>query len=230
MDNKVQNLWTRGAMKGQSVKCAYSHPIYKIKTDTATYEIVGGSCTRTYPEDVDVFIALDWAGTKGKRSLPWNEGIDIYFEIPDMKTPTNKEEFDKLIHYTAGALIAGKSVFVGCIGGHGRTGLFLAALTTYMTGDLDSIKTVREGYCYKAIESSSQVNWLKKHYDIKPMKGSKVSNKKGTIKGHPPYQENLGEDWPTMNQGVVHKVTKAKPRIWTCAVGSSLLANKLLDK
>lgn len=63
---------------------------------------------------------------------------------------------------------AGGLVEVGCVGGHGRTGLFLAVLALVsahdtgaeLTGE-DAIKMVRGDYCSHAIESDKQEWYIK---------------------------------------------------------------------
>jgi len=234
--SKVHDLWKNPAKKKKkskstdySVSCWSKHPVYKI----GKWEIVGGSCTSNYP-DVDVFIALDGGGRKGKRSYPWNDGVDIYFKVADMGVPEDLSEFKNLLSYTATAMKKGKSVYVGCIGGHGRTGLFLAALTQVMIGDKDSITTVRENYCVKAVESTKQINWLHKHFGIKKVKESKPSlssvwgSKKTTASGSSflsdspglPFGTDLTENW------ITGMVTDNKPQKYLCAKGTSLIVNK----
>ena len=234
--SKVHDLWKNPAKKKKkskstdySVSCWSKHPVYKI----GDCEIVGGSCTSNYP-DVDVFIALDGSGKKGERSYPWNKGVDIYFKIRDMGVPENLGDFKKLITWTAKEMKKGKSVYVGCIGGHGRTGLFLAALTKVMIGDKDAITTVRENYCHKAVESTQQINWLNKHFGIKKVKESKPSlssvwgNKKSSASGSSflsdspglPYGTDLTENW------ITGTVTGNKPQAYLCAKGTSLIVNK----
>jgi len=195
--NKGKKSKPKSKSKSSFVSCWASHPVYKI----GKFGIIGGSCTSEYP-DVDVFIALDGSGKKGERSYPWNKGVDIYFKIVDMGVPKDLTEFKKLLSYTVKQMKAGKKVFVGCIGGHGRTGLFLAALTKVMTGDKDAITTVRENYCKKAVESSEQINWLHKHFGIKKVEGSKATlsqvwqKGKGKGKTHvTQFGTDLTEDW-----------------------------------
>lgn len=225
--SKVADLWKNkgSSKKGNNFKkhvsCWTTHPVYKI----GDYEITGGSCTSSYP-DVDLFIALDSSGKKGKRSYPWNDGVDIYFKIADMGVPKSLEDFKKLLSYTAKAMKAGKKVFVGCIGGHGRTGLFLAALTKVMIGDEDATNTVRKNYCHKAVESKEQIDWLNKHFGIKKVKGTKTSFKSvwgndAKTSSSPSYAwgTDLTEDW------ITGKVTDNKSQKYLCAKGTSLIVN-----
>ena len=73
----------------------------------------------------------------------------------------------QLITWTVDQLHAGHKVHAGCIGGHGRTGLFLAALYAHMTGEADAIAHVRKHYCEKAVETKKQVDFLVKHFGVK---------------------------------------------------------------
>lgn len=60
-----------------------------------------------------------------------------------------------------------KTVEIGCVGGHGRTGTLTAALVIKLM-DMDSeeaITYVRENYCKKAVESKGQKDLLKAFAD-----------------------------------------------------------------
>ena len=70
-------------------------------------------------------------------------------------------------------MIDNKRVHVGCIGGHGRTGLVLSALVAQMTGMPDPISYVRKHYCTKAVESTEQVTFLTKHFGAAKVEPSK---------------------------------------------------------
>lgn len=155
--------------KGNLKRCLDSHKPLKI----GDYQIYGGSCIDPRVRDADVYIGFDHNMGVSDR-LPWeNPPQHVYFHITDGSTPTNAADFKKLVEWTALQLSAGKKVHAGCIGGHGRTGMFLAALVTHMTGEKDSIAYVRKHYCDKAVENSRQVDFLAKHFDITKAKGSK---------------------------------------------------------
>ena len=154
--------------------CHEDHPPLAITDSTGTYYIYGGSCIRPVINDMDVFVGLDYGMAKTSRQFPWNAGEECLFKINDMHPPDSLAEFNQLIDYLAYSLRGGKKVFVGCIGGHGRTGTVFAALVKKMTGMEDAIPYVRENYCHKAVESTSQIDWLHKHFGItkaKPTKG-----------------------------------------------------------
>jgi hypothetical protein len=90
-----------------------------------------------------------------------------------MAAPEDLETYRKLINWTLAQLEGGAKVHAGCIGGHGRTGMFFVALVTVATGRKDAITYVREHYCKKACETSSQINFLVKHFGVDSVKASK---------------------------------------------------------
>jgi hypothetical protein len=170
--------WMQGSTsKGTVVSCFASHPALPI----GEYKIYGGSCLRPIVLDAEVYIGFDHGMSLSKLSWPWDKHADeVYFNIPDMKAPSSAADFKKLLHWTSLQLIAGKKVHAGCIGGHGRTGTFFAALVTYMTGELDSITYVRKHYCTKAVESFDQIEFLNKNFSITRVDGSKLKVKPPT--------------------------------------------------
>lgn len=161
--------------KGPYHQCWESHEPLKIVVGGKDYFVNGGSCRYEPGAEFDIFIGFDAGMTHTLRALPWNEGTEVYFHIQDMTAPKDLEQFKKLVAWSAEQILAGKKLYAGCIGGHGRTGTFLAALVTYMTGEEDSITYVRKNYCQKAVETSSQVEFLHKHFGIRKIESSKGS-------------------------------------------------------
>ena len=150
-------------------KCAHTHPILKL----GKHSITGGACSTPQKGPYDIEIALDYSG--GKRVYPWDGKVYVHFPIPDMDIPSDVEGFKKMIMWTAEQIIKGKKVHVGCIGGHGRTGMFLVALYAYMfplSAD-GAIAHVRKHYCKKAVETDKQVKFLMKEYGVGKAKGYK---------------------------------------------------------
>lgn len=165
---------------GQSYQsCYHSHPPLILPDGTT---ILGGSCLSPANNDADIYIGFDSGMRYTERSYPWNAGTEILFRITDMSVPDNPKEFKKLVDWTKAQLGAGNRVHCGCIGGHGRTGMFFSALvSTY--GVEDATTYVRERYCKKAVESSSQVNFLHTHFGVKKVDGYKSQGSgKGSIK------------------------------------------------
>lgn len=151
-------------------RCYESHPPLPLPgTDLVIY---GGSCSNPVVTDADVYIGFDYSMKMTQRSWPWKKGTEFLFKITDMQAPDNADEFKKLVAWAKKQLEAGLKVHCGCIGGHGRTGTFLAALVSEF-GEKDAINYVRQNYCQKAVESTVQVDFLKKHFGITPAKGAK---------------------------------------------------------
>lgn len=142
-------------------KCAHSHPPLKI----GDLQIMGGSCYSPQKGPYDIEIGFDRGMKTPNALLPWETQF-VRLPIPDQKVPPVFEDFDRLVDWTIERMKAGKSVHCGCIGGHGRTGLFLSVLYFKMTGDQNSTAYLRQHYCKKAVESQSQIDWLHKHYGI----------------------------------------------------------------
>ncbi|NIT54880.1 MAG: hypothetical protein GWN00_01130 [Aliifodinibius sp.] len=142
-----------------------------LKVDGKIYYIRGGSCV--YPKepnglvDVDVFVGLDVNMVDTSMQLPWEHGTAFKYPIKNYGVPGSKKNFDHLLKFLSDSILSGMDVFVGCIGGHGRTGLVLAALVNHMTGEVDAIRYVRENYCIKAVDNQKQEHWLHRHYGIK---------------------------------------------------------------
>lgn len=166
--------------------CYETHPPYPV---TDTLVIYGGSCGYPKVKDADIYIGFDGSMKLHGKSFPWhkNEGgpIEVYFKIWDGDSPDDKEEFRNMVVWTAEQLLAGKKVHAGCIGGHGRTGMFLAALRKHMTGDENATQHVRDHYCKKAVERQKQIDFLFKDWGIAKVAPSKTDTGwgKGSSKG-----------------------------------------------
>ena len=161
-------------------RCHKSHPALKLPGTELV--IHGGSCCNPVVTDADVYIGFDSGMQRTSARFPWNSGTEVYFKINDMSPPDDAVEFAKLVSWTKTQLEAGKKVHAGCIGGHGRTGTFLAALVSAF-GEKDAIAYVRKHYCEKAVESSGQVKFLGKHFDVIPAPGHKDSHQTSSGSG-----------------------------------------------
>lgn len=155
----------RGSKHKSYKPCYKTHPAYNIFEN---FNVYGGNCS-TPSVETDYYVGLDRSMRLGANSYPWNGSQEVLFYIPNMGVPSNIKEFRKLLSWMETIILSGKSIHIGCIGGHGRTGMVLAALTKVMTGDVNATARVRKEYCKKAVESSKQVAWLKKHFDITPV-------------------------------------------------------------
>ncbi|MFK4484924.1 hypothetical protein [Bradyrhizobium sp. USDA 336] len=133
--------------------------------------IYGGSCLAPAVLDADLYVALD---ARGQHTVLPARAANYVYPIPDRGPPENLESFRELLEVITQALGARKKVHIGCVGGHGRTGLVLSALLRISLGDRCAIETVRREYCPKAVETEAQIEWLTKHFDIEPPTGANV--------------------------------------------------------
>jgi len=154
----------------QQERCYHTHP--PLKLPNSKFVIYGGSCSSPIVKDADIYIGLCHTMKQTERRFPWVKGEEIYFPIPDMSIPKDVENFKALITWTKKQIEAGAKVHVGCIGGHGRTGTFLASLVS-LYGEKDAIRYVRKHYCHKAVECKLQVEFLGLHFGIINAEGYK---------------------------------------------------------
>ena len=163
-----------GSAKEPKVRCYHSHPPMPLPGTSLV--IYGGSCLSPAVTDADVYIGFDHAMIMSPRHWPWRQGHEIKYKIADMCAPTKVEDFRSLVTWTKGKLEEGLKVHAGCIGGHGRTGMFLAALVSEF-GEKDAFNYVRKNYCHRAVESQVQMDFLASEYDVKPIVASKMADK-----------------------------------------------------
>lgn len=153
------------SLYGNTPKCYESHPEFKV----GGLSFFGGSCITPKVKDAHVYIGFD-RNMSLRPYRPWlNEENpqDVYFYIQDMSIPTDAEEFKKMAEWAIQQVKDGKKVHAGCIGGHGRTGMFLALVTQLVDPSLNAIDYVRENYCHHAVETSQQEQFLQHNYGCK---------------------------------------------------------------
>jgi hypothetical protein len=88
------------------------------------------------------------------------KGVDAHLPIHDFETPNDRAQVNRVLIATVDALLAGKRVYVGCMGGWGRTGLFLALLAK-ACGVADPVAYVRQYYSPRAVETDKQARYVK---------------------------------------------------------------------
>lgn len=179
---KQDSLWGNyGGGSALGPRCYESHPALKVGDKL----IYGGSCISPVVKDADIYIGLDHGMTQSYDAYPWNESkvVEVFFPIVDRNIPKNPAEFRKMIDWICNQLHSDKKVHVGCIGGHGRTGMVLSAVVNVMTGEKDAVTYVRDNYCKKAVETSGQIDFLNKQFGITKAKGSDADKFKGTSSG-----------------------------------------------
>lgn len=176
-------------------RCYESHPIIELGGG----EVLGSSCL--YPkEGYDIYVGFDQGMRRLGGGYPWEapdtSKIEFLFKIVDMGVPKSPEDFKKMIKWLSEQLEIGKNIHMGCIGGHGRTGMVMSALIKYICDVDDATTWVRENYCKKAVESQSQVMYLHKHFGIKKVEASKgyTLSTKSVTKSKSNYKHNEGPE------------------------------------
>ena len=156
--------------------------------------LVGASCSCPR-EGYDVYIGFDWNMKFNHQKFPWEKEhdkvLELQFSITDMSAPKSSAKFKKMVTWVCAQLGKGARIHVGCIGGHGRTGLFIAAVRAEYNGDKNAGQWTRANHCVNAIESQSQINFLSKHYGIKKIKPSK-KDYKGWVDKSSKFQKYVG--------------------------------------
>jgi hypothetical protein len=140
--------------------------------------VYGGRASTPVIRDADVYCSLTgFSQPNIKAAYPWEDGpkpIIFTYEIADMRAPSDPVSFKKMISWFREQALAGKKIHVGCVGGHGRTGMVLAALVRELSGIVDAITYVRDNYCTKAVESEEQVRFLVEHFGVKECPAAKA--------------------------------------------------------
>lgn len=105
---------------------------------------------RCLTPDLAVWLDNVWQPDSPAFSIPWPD-----YGLPDLSL----SHFLYVANLALAEARRGLMVEVGCIGGHGRTGTFLACLDVLASADPDaarSIAYVRSAYCHKAVETPDQ--------------------------------------------------------------------------
>ena len=104
----------------------------------------------------------------------FGQTCDLWSPIPDFGVPPSYGAVQEHLKATLRAALDGKDVYVGCMGGKGRTGLFLALLlrcTGAYTGNLGGIgviKYLRAVFDPHAVETEEQESYVNA-FDVKPI-------------------------------------------------------------
>ena len=141
----------------------HSHPKLKLGGGVVS----GGSCLNP-PPDCDIYVSLDHGVGITDIDYPWKKlnSQHVRFFIDDFSIPKDPDNFKEMIYWLKDQLSAGKRIHVGCLGGHGRTGMVLSALVCVVNQDKNAIQTVRNKYCSSAVETSQQEKFLSTLFNI----------------------------------------------------------------
>lgn len=104
-----------------------------------------------HPVEAALFLDSQWNGRIG-TDFPSSDLIRVY-AWPDFGV-IDISQLHELVGWVTQALESDKTVDVGCLGGHGRTGSLLAALVAEVesrSGD-EAVNDIRIRYCIEAVE------------------------------------------------------------------------------
>ena len=109
--------------------------------------IIGGPYHKRFPDHLGI-----------KMAEEINTPCDIDIPTRDFNVP-NMETLDMGVRYSLMSIAKNKKVYVGCMGGCGRTGLYFGALAKVL--DIpEPIKYVRANFKAHAIETKQQENYI----------------------------------------------------------------------
>ncbi len=86
---------------------------------------------------------------------------NIHLHVHDFQVPENDQQMRFALLIAVQALTEGNDVVVNCMGGVGRTGLFMAVIVGLLKPNVgDPIAFVRENYNEHAVETAAQRDWV----------------------------------------------------------------------
>lgn len=138
-------------------------------TARAFYTVTGGPSHEAKDYDM-VFVKM----AKELR-IP----CDISIPTRDFDVPA-LEDLNKGLAEAVDAVLAGKALYVGCMAGRGRTGLFLAVLARAF-GVENPVEYVRKNYYPHAVETESQYHFVMTYPLPSPLLG-KIARKRRLVK------------------------------------------------
>lgn len=99
-----------------------------------------------------------------REEVPRDMEAHVHMPIVDFSVPEKDEDVVLAIKEVVAAVFRGDVVYVGCMGGWGRTGLFLSLLAK-ATGREDAVSFVRKSYTPKAVETKEQERYVE-NFDV----------------------------------------------------------------
>lgn len=154
--------------------CKHNLTPYQIREGVTVY-LSGSSHLKDDPQgplpDYAVYLASSWTtalvlSNDGQATKSPGAPAVTYVGWPDFGT-VELSLILPVLKRTMVALQAGKKVEVGCMGGHGRTGTFVALLRVLHGDRWDTaIDLVRDEYCDQAIETRPQEVMVKALWEL----------------------------------------------------------------
>jgi hypothetical protein len=149
-----------GGTQATYTKCRHYHVPINVAEDVIIYPSSMNNNPRTEDTHINPDFGL-YADTGWKPA--WRNEFIVF---PDYSIPSFDiaiEQITWAVEYAA----EGAVVEIGCIGGHGRTGVILACMKVWGShrddkpiSAVDAVKWVRSNYCSHAIETKEQEWWV----------------------------------------------------------------------
>ena len=166
------------AVMGVWSSCAHHMIPFQFQglDDTYTVHLSGSSALNTEPgikelPTVGVYVDDGWLNgrlaSNDAKELDVKQPTALYVGWMDFKgisATVLAEAVEWVIPYVHNKQ---DIIEIACIGGHGRTGTFLAALLVREGwGPADAVEYIRGGYCKKAIESKEQEELIVEYHNL----------------------------------------------------------------
>lgn len=164
--------------------CKHDRDLFKLENGLSIYASAYRDVEYTQDEKVNigVYMYSSWKDSGSKSAaITHTDGIElpfwkpeetkarvtegIYLNWPDFGLPDKQVPVKELVAWMLEQLAAGKTMEVGCMGGHGRTGTLLSMLLCAQgVTPPEAIERVRKEHCTKAVENSKQAEYIGAFY------------------------------------------------------------------
>ena len=164
-----------GSSKGSYSWCQHVRKPFPLEEGLTIYASASRDRPKSYedvqPVTLAVYLDASWVAgmpmvTSG-LTLPWapESTPAVFFPWKDYGVPELDPALE-LITWTLEQLRAGEVIETGCMGGHGRTGTFLACLLAAQGVKPGSaVERVKTKHCKSAIETEEQVGFVADVYE-----------------------------------------------------------------
>ncbi len=214
LDKRPVDYWANYSNEGTAMtqrECYHWQDKIAVGKFTVAVSGLLGNGKRKYVDpDLGIYLAKDWVNYLNEDLATPGlaiKGLDAkgpQFYIANWKDfgVIDLDKYRRLVDLAVEWVEAGKTVELGCMGGHGRTGTLLAGLFVKLEGlgAEDAIEAVRRMHCGSAIENDAQER-LVYEFTGEPFPVlAKV--KAGTDWLSPVDDDDLGEVWVDGDYGL----------------------------
>lgn len=120
------------------------------------FSLVGGPYA-AFPENGYFGVCL-------REQVPTTKAADVHLPIDDFSVPKDPDKVVRALKEVIIAAMLGEVIYVGCMGGFGRTGLFIA-LVAKAVGIENPVRYTREHYFPSAVETPEQARYVE-NFDV----------------------------------------------------------------